>query len=228
MTDQTDFEELEQIPWAALAAKPADPRARYGAIAVVAVLVIGVLVWLAMRGARPAATLGVADSAPSSEVSTAAVIAPATPVATDEIPIVASVSSPPEVYSEADLMLIDEAEEKRLAVMHAEWLVRDYLTVDGDAAIASRMTRLLPDVERDENASYVEWVETFAVHSPEPGEYRVEMVYRVLRGGDDGYVREPTGAMAVSIAIDVDGSAQLLVAPEVVDVPVLMGLAPGS
>ena len=220
MTDQPEFEELEHIPWAALAAKPADPRARYGAIIVGSLLVVGVLVWLTIRDEAPAATL-VPPATTLPEVVTAVPAAP-TPTA------VPPTSAPVAVYSEADLMLIDVEEEKRLAVMHAEWLVRDYLTVDGDAVIAARVTTLLPQVEREEVSSYVEWVEAFAVDAIDPGQYRVEVLYRVLAGAEDGFVREPAGALAVVVAIDVDGSARLLAVPEPVAVPTLYGLPPGS
>ena len=220
MTDQPEFEELEQIPWAALAAKPADPRARYAAIAVGVVIVIGVLAWITMRqGDSPPALISAETTAPAS--------APLPPTAVTVAAPTTAAPAATAVYSEADLMLIDVEEEKRLATMHAEWLVRDYLTMDGDPDVAARVAALLPDVERSGSSSYVEWVETFAVDSAEPGQYRVEVVYRVLLGGEEGFVREPAGALAVSLAIDVDGSAKLLAAPQPTAVPALDGLAPG-
>jgi hypothetical protein len=214
MTDQPDFEEFEQIPWAALAAKPADPRARYAAVAAAAVLLVGAGAWLTIGNKSPATTLP-AVAAPL----------PASPQSSVEIaPVAPSPTSTTAVYSEADLMLIDVEDEERLAAMHAELLVRDLLTVDGDPVVAGRIADLLPNYERGETASYVEWASAFAVDSAEPGEYRVEVVYRVLRGGDDGFVRQPAGAMAVDLAVDVGGTARLLWAPEPIAVPVLEGV----
>ena len=110
--------------------------------------------------------------------------------------------------------------------MQAEWFVRDYFTVDGDDSIVERIASLVPSdsAPPDLVSSYVEWVETFAVDSPEPGEYRVDVAYRLLIGSEDGFVREPAAAVSVALSIDVDGSAQLLQLPEPVAMPSIGGI----
>ena len=208
-----EFEELEQIPWAALAATPSDSRAKSAAIAIAVAAVIGLAGWLVMKG----------EAAPTATLTTTA---PPTTVVPVEVSQIETTTTAPvaAVYSEADLMLIDVADEERLAIVQAEWLVNDYLTVDDDSVVAARLEEVLPDVDRSEAASYVEWVRAFAVSSPEPGAYRVEVLYRVLVGGEDGFTRQPAAALAVDLAIDVDGTAQLLAAPEPVPVPILRGV----
>lgn len=214
-----DFEELEQIPWAALAATPGDSKARNAAIAVGVAAIIVMVGWFALRGAQPTVTF--TDPEPTS--TTVAMAPGAVSLAADSSTTVAAVPDPIPVFSEADLMLIDVEQEQMLAVMQAEWLVRDYLTVDGDSLVLERMEALLlPDPPvAGAAASYVEWVRAFSVSSPEPGHYRVEVLYRILAGADEGFVRQPADALAVEIAIDVDGSARLLAAPEPVSVPAL-------
>ena len=212
-----DFEELEQIPWAALAATPGDSRARNAAITVGVTAIIGLVGWFAVRGSQPTVTFP--GPAPT---STTVAIAPASAgVAAAPSADSAPVPEPIPVYSEADLMLIDVEREELLAVMQAEWLVRDYLTVDGDRSVIERIEALLlPDPPvANASASYVEWVRAFSVSSPEPGHYRVEVLYRVLAGEEEGFVRQPADALAVEIAVDIDGSARLLSAPEPVSVP---------
>ena len=204
-----EFEELEQIPWAALAAGSPSPRHRYVAVAAGLVVVLAAIGWLMTRsGGSAAISLAAPEVGP----------VPATP---ESLPA----TTPPAttaVYSEADLMLIDAGDEERLAVMQAEWLVRDVLTVDGDPLIEDRMAGLLPGIDRPETPAYVEWVKAFAVESVEPGRYRVEVAYRILTGTADGYVRQAPGALAVEISIDVGGSAGLVAPPTPVSLPALL------
>jgi len=173
--------------------------------------------------------------------TTAAPVQPTEATVAVAPPAEASPVAPLPAYSEADLMLISTEDEERLAAMQAEWFVRDYLTHDGDASVAERVASLIPDetVIPDETAtldetvapaqsvsSYVEWVRAFAVESPTPGWYRVEVVYRLLVGADGGFVREPAGAVAVELSIDVDGSARLQTFPEEIAVPVILAIEP--
>ncbi len=191
-----DFEELEQIPWAALAKTPGDTRARLATIGIlvgVAVLAGG---WLMTRGGSATAALPPSSLEP--EVAATPIVVPA------------STTEPPAVYSEADLMLISPDDEQLLAIMHAEWLVRDYLTIDGDPNIVTRLDKLIPNAERGTDPTYVEWVGAFAVVSPEPGRYAVDVVYSVLVDSGRGYERQPAGAMTATVAIDVDGTAALV------------------
>ncbi len=207
-----DFEELEQIPWAALATTPNDARARYMTIAVGVVFAVGVIGWLLMRSPGPPAELATTLSA----------VAAPTTVADTVAPVAAPAELEPAVYTEADLMLIDVGDEERLAVMHAEWLIRDYLAVDGDVATAQRIDNLLPNgAEPNGSPTYVEWVAAFSVATPEPGRYLVEVVYRTLVDEGDGFVRRPAAGMVVDLAVDLDGSARLLGVPEPIPVPEL-------
>lgn len=214
-----DFEELEQIPWSALASTPGDGRVRnIGLAAAGIVTVLVAAVWFTSRQPSPTVTI---PSAPVTPVS----VAPVVPAAAVTVaPVVATPEEAQPVYSEADLMLIDVDEEQMLAIAHAEWLVRDLLTVDGDPVVSARIEELMPDAAGRTSASYVEWVKALSVESPEPGRYRVEVLYRVLVADDDGFVRTPAGALAVDLAVDVDGSAQLLGEPEEALVPTLGGL----
>lgn len=203
-----DFEELEQIPWAALAATSPSPRNRYLITAAGVVLIVVAAVWMATRS-NSAAAVSLTSPAPPSEL--------AIPEPTYE-PVPEPDAT---IYSEADLMLIDGSDEERLAVMQAEWLVRDLLTVDGDPLIEERIGALLPSIDRSGDPAYAEWVRAFSIESLDPGRYRVEVAYRILSGTESGYVRQPAGAMAVEVAIDVDGSAVLGAAPEPVSLPQL-------
>jgi hypothetical protein len=213
MSEDTDFEEIEQIPWATLAAATPDPRTRYLSIAVVVAVVVAAVAWLTLHGSgAPATAVTMASTTTAAGSDSVAAASPA------------STTTEPTVYSEADLMLIDLDDEERLAAMHAEWLVRDYLTVDDDPLVAERVSTLLSDVERDGTGAYVEWVRAFAITSDEPGRYRVEVAYRLLTETEGGFVRQPAGALAVELSIDVDGTARLETAPEPVAVPVLLGL----
>jgi hypothetical protein len=211
MSDNTDFEELEQIPWASLAARTPDPRTRYLTVAALAVVGLATVLFVALRGGSTPAAAGHPTTVPAAE----------TPVSTMAPQ---TTTTPPTVYSEADLMLIDVGDESMLATAQAEWLVRDYLTIDGDPLVADRIDALIPGLERDETGAYVEWVKAFAVTSDEPGRYRVEVVYRLLEQTTDGFVRQPAAALAVDLSIDPDGTARLQAIPEEIPVPVLQGL----
>ena len=240
MTDQPEFEELEHIPWAALAAKSPDPRVRIATLAIAGLSIVAVCLFAVSQflgGDDPAApnmtTTPTAPVYPAASVTEETVAAPAPPGAVSEtgaanVPTLpASAPTTAAVYSEADLMLINVEDEARLAAVQAEWFVRDYLTFDGDDSVSDRVAALLPadtPPPIEQVSSYVEWVDSFAVVSPSPGEYRVEVVYRLLTGTTDGFAREPVGALVVSISVDVDGSAHLLAVPEPTEVPILLGL----
>lgn len=211
MTDHTDFEELEQIPWAALSARSADPRYRYIALGMIGLVVVAVAVWVSIRPGDRSVSTAVPVATTNAPVAAPTIPAPAT-------------SAAPAVYSEADLMAIDVGAEERLAVMHADWLVRDYLTVDDDPVVTERIDALLAGVERDDTGTYVEWVEPFAVSSAEPGRYRVEVVYRLLTETEGGFARVPAAAVAVELSIDPDGTTHIEAPPEPVPVPAIVPL----
>jgi len=210
MSDDTDFEELEQIPWASLAAATPDPRTRYLSVAVAVVAVVAAIAWFTLRS-------GGAEAVPVPATTTTLAIE--LPPSTGATPV--TTSTEPTVYSEADLMLIDVGDEERLAVMQAEWLARDYLTVDDDPQVAERIAALLPEVERGTKGAYVEWAEAFAVTTIEPGRYRVEVAYRLLSETDDGFVRQPPAALLVELSVDVDGTTHLVSAPTETPLPTM-------
>lgn len=208
-----EFEELEQIPWSALAVTNPERRNRYVALGSVAVVALAAIGWMLLR-AQPTA---VAVSPPSPPVTEVPVLSQ---------PVVPTTLQAPQqsVYSEADLMLINAEDEERLAVMHAESLVRDFITVDGDTVVAARLAELIPGIERDDAPTYAEWVRAYAVDSSEAGRYRVEVAYRLLAATDAGYVRQPARAVAVEVAVDVGGTTRLITAPEPVPLPELLGI----
>lgn len=226
MTDQPEFEELEHIPWAALAAKRPDPRLRIATLVVagIAVVALCLLVVSVLLGSDEPLVVEPDRSSPLAP----APFDPVTEGTTAAVALAEPAPTTTAVYSEADLMLINVEDEARLAAMQAEWFVRDYLTVDGDISVSARIEDLVPAdalTPIEQGSSYVEWVDTFAVVSVSPGEYRVEVVYRLLTGTAVGYVREPVGALAVGIGVNVDGSTRLLALPEGIDVPILLALS---
>ncbi len=218
-----EFEELEHIPWAALAARTPDPRWKLALIvtagcAVVVLALVAGKVMLAGEQAEYEVPLDV--PAGTGQRLAAAPAAPAS-AANDPAPVQTTVvETTTAAYSEADLMAVSLDEEERLAVVWAEWFVRDYLTVDGDGAVAAAAADLFSvEYPADEPPTYVEWVEAFAVSTPAPAVYRVDVAHRVLLGGDGGYVRQPAAALAVQLAIGADGAVRLLHLPEVVSLP---------
>ena len=212
MSNHTDFEELEQIPWSALATATNDARNRYLSLAAGVLFVVAVVGWLVWRGGGSSAD-GAVALPETTAAATTLTAAPVTAAPTETT-----------VYSEADLMLIDGTDEQQLAAMHAEWLVRDLMTIDEDPLVGERIGTLLPDVERGSTGTYVEWATPIAITSPEPGRYRVDVAFRTLTAGEGGFVRQPVSALAVDLTIDVDGTARLVSVPEVVAVPVIHGL----
>lgn len=225
-----EFEEMERIPWAALAASTPDPRRR---LAIAAVVVVAVLVLLAIVGGSPF------RSSPSVSSGALAAPEPTTPTIDDqsastqpsrrmaELESAAPLALPP-VYSEADLMAASADDEVLIAAMWAERFVRDYLTVDGDGSTAVEAARLigveLPEPPAD-LTSYVEWVDAYSVAAIHPARYRVEVAYRLLTGSASTFVRQPEAAMAVTVDVDVDGTASFAGLPEVITMPKLQPAA---
>lgn len=216
MVDEPEFEELEQIPWAALATRRNIQPAHIG----LALVGIAAVVGLALGITNGFGTPTEPDPNIAEPPAVASPAAPTLELAPE--PTVAPAALGTETYSEADLMLIDIEEETRLAVAHAEWFVRDYLTVDGDPVVADRMALLVSEQSSTPSiATFVEWVDAFAISSPGPGTYQIEVLYRLLSDEGQGFVRRPAEAMRVEIAIDVDGSAQLVSYEEGVPAPVI-------
>jgi hypothetical protein len=210
MSEDTEFEELEQIPWSVLAAKTPNMTVRLGAVAVLGVVVLVLAAFLLLKGSGP-------DPAAESVLP----VVSETTVTSVEPPS-STAPAVPAPYSEADLMAISIDDESRLAEMHAEWFVRDYLTADGDETSAARVGSLIPVEIPDPEpgfSSYVEWVDTLAVTASEPGTYVVDVAYRLLVGHDGVFERQPVGALAVKLAVGADGAVRLAALPEVIDSP---------
>jgi hypothetical protein len=229
MSETPEFEEMEQIPWSALAARNPRPvpfplLVGGGLILIVAAAFL--FLQLSRGGASTVAPDPGAVGAPVS-VPPAGGPTPSSSTSTSTAPATES----PAVYSEADLMAIAVDDETRLAVMQAEWFVNDFFTVDGDPATSDRLRELLGDDVPLPHAapagySYVEWVGTYAVESPQPGFYLVDVAYRLLYAKDGaGFQRAPVAAVQVAVAVDVDGVTTLRSLPSPVDPPQMIATA---
>ena len=226
-----EFEEMERIPWAALAAGAPDPRRRL-AIAVAGAVVLLVLLVIVggsvLNSSNPPVDSGVLAAADSVTTTTRR-----QSVSTQPSPGVGELESPAPaaplpVYSEADLMATAVDDEAQVAAMWAERFVRDYLTIDGDGSTALDVARLVTaelPAAPDGVTSFVEWVDGYAVTAIQPARYRVEVGYRLLTGSDGSYVRQSAAALAVVVDIDVDRTAAIAGFPEVIEMPGLRAIA---
>jgi hypothetical protein len=219
MGDEPEFEEMEQIPWSALAARTPNPMIRIGwVVGGVAAAIIGMLV------AR-----GLAGGGEETQVTLPAASATTTSLAEPAGVAVATVPEP-DLYSEADLMAAAPGADETLAAMGAEWFVRDYFTVDGDEGLESELLDLVGDGvlphRAPTGASYVEWTRAFSVSSDTPGRYAVTVAYRTLTSPDGtAFSRSPARAVTVPIAVDADGSMMLLDLPQPAKLPALLPIA---
>ena len=216
-----EFEELEQIPWAALAARTPDPRLRLALIVVSACSIVVLLLVIGKVMLSGDGDPGDVPAIPTEHLAAAPSPEPASDSA-EPAPVVANpeTPSPPGAYSEADLMAISPGTEERLAAVWAEWFVRDYLAGEGADPAGFR----IPDTPSANLPAggtpvFVEWVNAFAVTSPSPGSYRVEVAYRVLVETDAGFIRRPAAALAAEVAVGVDGAIRLLHLPEPIPLP---------
>jgi hypothetical protein len=234
MSDQhPEFEEIEQIPWSALAARTKNPLGRVGyAIAgVIVAVVIGLFAarWLATGEGVTVVTLPDTDPGPVAATTTAAApLAERAPASEEGVPAAVADSA---VYSEADLMAISVEDEARLAAMRAEWFVQDYFTVDGDERAAGDLADVLGGdlavPHRDPAGySYVEWARAFAVTNSSPGRYGVAVAYRTLvPSGEMGFARTAVRAVTVTIDVDVDGTTRLADLPSPASLPASLPMA---
>ena len=228
MNDEPEFEELEQIPWSALAARTPPPLLRPLTVAAVVAVVIAVVGWLALRATSPdpfeADPGPVATSPPVAATSaeTAPTAAAASAAETLGTPPGAVGAS---IYSEADLMAISVADEARLAATYGEWFVQDYFTIDGDDEITNSLGELVDGdailPHRDPvGSSYVEWARAVAVASPRPADYLVDVAFRTLFSTEaDIFTRAPVRAVTVAVSVDVDGTATIVGLPTPVELP---------
>ena len=222
-----EFEEMERIPWAALAAGTPDPRRRLiaagvGLTALIALLLIAGRSLLG-SGASTDPDLSIANgNSVTTMPATQSSVAPPTPAEPQ------TAATGHAVYSEADLMAASVDDEVRIAEMWAERFVRDYLTVDGNVSTAAEAARMVAADLPDPPAgltSFVEWVDAYAIGATQPGRYRVEVAYRLLTGSTGSFVRQPSAAMAVTVNVDADGTAILAGLPELIPMPQLQPAA---
>jgi hypothetical protein len=235
MKDQPEFEELEHIPWSALAARAPIPLARYGLVAVVTVAVIGLglaaLNWIQSDNGAVPTTPPATPTAPLEDVDPVGEGTPETEMVVLPQPTTAAATvSVASIYSEADLMAIAVEPETRLAVMEAEWFVQDYFTVDGDEQASELLTEILGDVALPHNQpsgpSYVEWARAFAVASPAPGRYVVDVAFRTLAAPPGGeFTRMPVRGVAMTFDIDLDGTAKIVDLPSPTALPAVAAMS---
>lgn len=215
-------EEFEHIPWASLIGGDDDRRSRilYIGVAVAAAVVIGVVGarWLAGPQHGPID----ADTA-----------APAPgPVATVAAETTTSSTAP---LTEADLMAaLPASDDASLAMMRAEWFVRDYFTVDGHAGAGEELRRsfaggvVVPALPHDDpeisGTTYVEWCRAYRAQPVGVGSFAVGVAFRSLHLDDAGvYRRTPVRAVEVLVAVD-GGDVAMLDLPQPVPVPLGDGL----
>jgi hypothetical protein len=234
MNEQPEFEELEQIPWAALAARANDPWRRVSQVVLgaLAVLLLGLLAarWLFSGDEATIMTLPAVASSRADVAASAADVAVAGEAVPPDPVEVTVTSSEPSVYSEADLMAISVPDESRLAAMRAEWLVQDFFTVDGDDGAAQGLAAVVGEHSLPQHApagySYVEWARSFAISSPQPGRYAVDVAFRTLVTADaGGFVRTDPRAVTVIIDVDVDGTTQLVDLPSPATLPEMVEMS---
>ncbi len=216
---------MERIPWAALAAATPDPRRR---LAAVGIGLVALLALVLVAGRWLLAPEAGADPDPVQALQSPASSVPASTVPAEEAGLRSSAPAEPAaaagtaVYSEADLMAASVDTEIRIAELWAERFVRDYLTVDSDGSIAVTAAQLVAAELPEPPAglsSFVEWAEPYAITATRPGQYRVEVAYRLLTGSAGSFVRQPAGAMAVTLEVDVDGTATFAGLPEAITLP---------
>lgn len=216
MTEQP--EELEHIPWSALADQASRTnRAWYVAAAAVALVAVGLVMSRTLLAGGPAV---VEPAAPPTTLA----------AAVGDIPTTTEASSPP-LYSEADLMAAITAEIDRSVAAHAEWFVTDYFTRDFDhhrsayPAEALPAGSELPDLPHDIEPGagpiiYVEWARSLRVAELTPGRHRVLVAYRTIAEQPGGeYVRQDVRAVEVLVALGADGGVTVLDLPSPVVIP---------
>ncbi len=199
-----ESEEVEYVPWEALApSPPAGPGRKVGYVVAAALgaAALAVMVTRAVWVPRP-------EPPPPST-------GPVLPTTLPTAPAPA-----PSLYTEADLMAVLPAATQLAAVARAEWFVTDYFTRDRSPGWLDELRRslppgVLPDQEAGDGsvASYVEWARALETEAGTDGTQRVVVAFRVLTVDGEGLHRRlPVRLVAVS----VDATAP---APSVLDLP---------
>lgn len=223
---------FESIPWSALAQNANSRSRRYVAIFVL-VAVGAALGFFGGRIVRGFTSQGVVVTLPP--LAGGVPLAAATPaeptvvvVPTTEASVDPGALLLPQVYSEADLMAVLPEEEMRLAVMRAEWFVRDFFTVDGPSAALDDVRSVLPEELGEVDlphrsvggVAYVEWARAFIVEPLGPARYRVSVAFRSLVGeGSGSLARSAVRGVAVDVEVSPEGVTSVLDFPSPVPAP---------
>jgi len=220
-----ETEEHEQIPWSHLVAEaeqPVDKRIYtvVGVVAVVALAFIGLRFFPSGSPAPPTA----AEAAP---FVNGAVDPPVSHPATEAIPEGFATPTTVGAISEADLMadLPADAPGTAVAAFIAEWFVTDFYTRDGSPETAASLSDRIDPALRpelpvhvdDSPTSFVEWAEAFRVEDI-GSEWVVSVGYRTVTEVDAGFVRDPVGAVRLSV-VPTDGGWIVASLPALIDLP---------
>jgi hypothetical protein len=194
-----DREEREQIPWSSLIPddRPTGLGRRYLLIGLAAALVAG---WLGVR-------LLHVGGQPSVPPPTAAAATDTSATTTSE-----ATTSPGMLVAEDDLR---DAGPVRSNVVEAvaEWFVMDFFTVDGSAetvrSVRGALAGEVSDVElphdRPGDETFVEWSRTVQLGGGGSEPWEAIVIYRSIRNGGDGFVRDPVRAVAVGLEASSEG-----------------------
>ncbi len=209
-----DSEEFEQIPWSSLMPESAQ---RVDRRVYIAVSVVGLIVAIVF-GTR---IVGGSQAQPQPLA--------AAPV-TSTLPQVAPTTTAGLIVSEADLMAGPPPMEPDTLgqAAFAEWFVTDYFTVDGSSENERSLRELLAPQASDlvlppaddpaVATTYVEWARSVDVRSIGDGSAEVDVVYRTITRNEEGFVRDPVSAVAVTMRMS-GSDAGILGLPVPIDVP---------
>lgn len=223
-------EQFESIPWSALTQGTDSSTRKYVVIALLAMAgaLVGFLGGRVLRGGSSPGVVVTLPPVAAAEPVAAAVADDPPPVSTTAAVPTSPAVLLPQLYSEADLMAVLPEEEMRLAVLRAEWFVRDYFTAGGPWAPIDDVLNALPDDVvsyplphlSDSGLSHVEWASAFLVDPAGPATYRVSVAFRTLSGGSPSSLRRlPVRAVSVTVEVAADGASAVLDYPAPVLVP---------
>lgn len=190
-------EEREQIPWSTLVAEvePRVDRRWYVAAALAGVIAVVVFGFRAFGGsAQPNDPGAVGPPDAPATLATSAIVTPTM------------------LVSEDDLLQDLPPEDARIAA-RAEWFVTDYFTKDDSPETDRSIREAMGITEVDDVASgdpttvttYVEWARAVAAKPTDASATEVTVLYRMIRSGPDGFVRQPVRAVTVVVGDATEG-----------------------